>query len=140
MSTEESKAVMRRIIDEIWNKGDLTTVDEHIAANWVFYGPGGREVKGQEGFKQIVAMLRNAFPDLHMTIEDMIAEGDMVAVRYMMRGTFKGELMGMAPTGNQFTMTSALFIRFEDGKEVEVREIYDQLTVFQQLGVSPTTG
>ena len=137
MSVEENKAMVRRDIEEVFNKGDLSLVDEIIAPNWVFYGPGGVERKGREGFKQIVTMLRNAFPDLHMTIEDMVAEGDMVAVRYMMRGTFKGELMGMAPTGNQFTMTSALFIRFEDGKEIEVREIYDQLTVFQQLGISP---
>ena len=140
MSTEENKASVRRDIEEVFNKGNIAVVDDLIAPNWVFYGPSGQEIKGQEGFRQLVAMLRNAFPDLHMRIEDIVAEGDMVAVRYIMRGTFKGKLRDMAPTGNQFTMASALFIRFEDGKAVETREIYDQLTLFQQLGISPTKG
>ncbi|MDD1753958.1 MAG: ester cyclase [Methanotrichaceae archaeon] len=85
-------------------------------------------------------MLRNAFPDLHMRIEDIVAEGDMVAVRYTMQGTFKGKLRNMAPTGNQFKMSSALFMRYKDGKAVETRELYDQLTLFQQLGVNPAKG
>lgn len=137
MSVEKNKAVARRDVEEVFNKGNTTIVDEIIGPDWVFYGPGGLEFKGQEGYKQIVTTMRNAFPDLHMTIEDMIGEGDKIAVRYTMRGTFKGQLMGMAPTGNQFTMTSALFMRFKDGKLVETREIFDQLTFFQQLGVSP---
>jgi steroid delta-isomerase-like uncharacterized protein len=140
MSTKENKAVVQRDIEEVFNKGNIAIISEIIGPDWVFYGPGGLEFKGQEGFKQIVATLRNAFPDLHMTIEDMVAEGDMVAVRYIMRGTFKGKLMSMAPTGNQFTMPSALFIRFKDGKAVETREIYDQLTLFQQLGVRTPAG
>jgi len=140
MSIEKNKAVVRRDVEEVFNKGNTAIVDEIIGSDWVFHGPGGLEFKGQEGFKQIVATLRNAFPDLHMAIEDMVAEGDMVAVRYIMRGTFKGNLMGMAPTLNQFTMPSALFIRFKEGKAVETREIYDQLTLFQQLGVRPPAG
>jgi steroid delta-isomerase-like uncharacterized protein len=137
VSVEENKTIVRRNIEEVFNKGDLSIVDEIIAPNWVFYGPGGQEFKGREGFRQIVTMLHNAFPDLRMTIEDMVAEGDMVAVRYIIQGTLKGQLMGMAPTGKQMTITSALFILFENGKVIEVREIYDQLSAFRQLGVSP---
>jgi predicted SnoaL-like aldol condensation-catalyzing enzyme len=78
MSTEENKAVVRRIWEEILNKGDLALVDEIIATNYVGHGPGGQEVKGSEGLKQLFTMYLNAFPDLHFTIEDMVAEGDKV--------------------------------------------------------------
>jgi steroid delta-isomerase-like uncharacterized protein len=137
MSVEENKKVVRRNIEEVFNKGDQSLIDEIIAPNWAFYGPGGQEFKGREGFRQIFTMLRTAFPDLHMAIEDMVGEGEMVAARYTIQGTLKGPLMGMAPTGKQMKIQSALFIRFENGKEAEVREIYDQLNAFRQLGVSP---
>ncbi len=67
MSAEENKAVLRRIEEEIFNKGDLAVVDELIAPDYVYHGSGGQEYKGPEGFKQIVTMFRTAFPDLHMT-------------------------------------------------------------------------
>jgi steroid delta-isomerase-like uncharacterized protein len=137
MSVEENKKVVRRNIEEVFNKGNQSLIDEIIAPNWVFYGPGGQEFKGREGFRQIFTMLHNAFPDLHMATEDMVGEGEMVAVRYIIQGTLKGQLMGMAPTGKQMKIQSALFIRFENGKETEVREIYDQLNAFRQLGLKP---
>ena len=73
-------------------------------------------------------------------IERLVAEGDMVAFRVNMRGTHKGEFMGIAPTGKQITMASAFFYRFEGGKEVEALPYSDTLALFQQLGVSPPTG
>lgn len=139
MSTEENKVKVRRIIEEAWNKGDLAVVDEVIANNYVFRVPAGEEFKGPEGLKQAVTMYRTAFPDIHITIDDMIAEGDKVAGRFTWRGTFKGEIMGIAPTGKQIAMTGAVFIRFVGGKEVEALEFADQLSMFQQLGVAPPT-
>ena len=85
-------------------------------------------------------MLRNAFPDYHSTIDDMVAEGDTVAIRFTIRGTFNGEMMGMAPTGRQINMPEAYFFRFEGGKVVATLGFRDSLTMFQQLGVSPPTG
>ena len=140
MSTEENKAVLRRVAEEIFNKGDLAVVDEVIAPNYVYHGSGGQEYKSPEGFKQIVTMFRTAFPDLHMTVEDMVAEGDKVAQRITIRGTHKGELMGIAPTGKQVTDTGIIIVRFAGGKEVEAWGITDLLGMMQQMGVAPPMG
>jgi predicted ester cyclase len=136
MSTEENKAKVRRIIEEAWNKGELVVVDELIAPTYVYHMPGN-DFKGPKGLKQAVTMYRSAFPDLHVAIEDMFGEGDKVACRYTFRGTFKGELMGIAPTGKQVTVTGAGFMRFVGGKEVEAFSFSDELSMFQQLGVAP---
>ena len=141
MSVEENKATLRsQHVEELFNKGNLSVADEIISADYVCHHPSGIEFKGPEGVKQLVAMARNAFPDLHFTIDDMVAEGDKVAVRYTYTGTHKGEYMGIAPTGKQVTMTAANFYRFEGGKEVEDLPYSDSLALYQQLGVSPPTG
>ena len=137
MSTEENKAMLRRNCEEAFNKGDLAVVDEIIANNYVYHGSGGQEFKGPEGFKQFVTMLRTAFPDLHLTVEDMVAEGDKVAHRLTLRGTHKGDLMGIAPTGKQVTTTAITISRFVGGKEVEAWSSMDML---QQMGVAPPIG
>jgi len=137
MSTEENKAASRRIIEEAWNKGNLAVVDELIASNYVVRGFGEAEFKGPEGFKQLTTMFRTAFPNLHVAIDDMVAEGDWVAVRYTRTGTHKGDLMGIAPTGKQVTMTGAVFARFEGGKQVEALGFADSLVMYQQMGVKP---
>jgi len=137
MSVEQNKAASSRIIEEAWNKGNLAVADELIASNYVVRGFGEGDFNGPDGFKQIVTMYRTAFPDIHVTIEDTIAEGDRLAVRYTLRGTHKGDLMGIAPTGKQVTMTGAVFVRFAGGKQVEALGFADTLVMFQQLGVSP---
>jgi len=140
MSTEENKAIIRRNCEEALNKGDLAVADENIATNYVYHGSGGQEFKGPEGFKQFITMLRTAFPDLHFTIEDMVAEGDKVAHRLTLRGTHKGELMGIAPTGKQVTTTAITISRFVGGKEVEAWSSMDMLGMMQQMGVAPPIG
>ncbi len=138
MSTEENKAVIRRVFEEVLNKGDLSLIPELIAPDYVYHSPlVGGEFKGPEGFRQMVTMFRNAFPDLHCTIEDMVAEGDKLAIHVTLRGTFKGKFGDIAPTGKQFNMTSAYFYRMAGGKEVEALPFMDMLTWFQQLGISP---
>jgi steroid delta-isomerase-like uncharacterized protein len=135
MSTSKNKDILRqRHVEELFNKGNLAVADKIISAEYVFHGPTG-ELKGPEGIKQIVTGWRTAFPDGHFTIDDMVAEGDKVAVRYTWTGTFKGEYMGMAPTGKKVKMTGAYFYRFKGGKEVEATPFYDTLTFYQQLGV-----
>ena len=135
MSTEENKATVRRVIDELVNKGNLAVADEVLAGNYIYHFPT-HDIKGPEGFKEFIAMMRTAFPDLHVTIEDLIAEGDTVAARFIMRGTFKGEMMGTAPTGRQLTFPEAVFIRFESGKEVEATAYANMLSFNEQLGIS----
>lgn len=136
MSVEENKAISRRIFEEAFNKGNLAVADEHIATNYVYHGPVGMEYKGTEGLKQLATMYRTAFPDLHITIDDVVAEGDKVVTRFTLRGTFKGEMMGMAPTGKQVTITGAVFSHFVSGKEVEAFPFIDMLDMYQQLGVN----
>jgi steroid delta-isomerase-like uncharacterized protein len=135
MSTEENKAVVRRAIDEVVNKGDLAIADEILSSNYIYHFPT-HDIKGPEGFKEFISTMRTAFPDLHVTIEDLIAEGDTVAACFTMRGTFKGELMGMAPTGRQLTFPEVVIIRFENGKEVEATAYANMLSFNEQLGIS----
>ncbi len=135
MSTEENKAIVRRVIDEMVNKGNLEVADEVLASDYIYHFPT-HEINGPEGLKEFISSMRTAFPDLHVTIEDLLAEGDTVAARFIMRGTFKGELMGIAPTGKQLTFPEAVFIRFEGGKEVEATAYGNMLSFNEQLGIS----
>jgi steroid delta-isomerase-like uncharacterized protein len=140
MSTEENKAKQRRVWEDAFNKGDLSVANETIATNYVYHGPMGMEYKGPEGFKQVVTMFRTAFPDLHITVEDMVAEGDKVVSYYTMTGTHKGELMGIAPTDKKVKFSGIVIVRWVGGKEVEARGVGDMLSMMQQLGVIPPMG
>lgn len=140
MSVEENKVKQRRVWEEVVNKGNLAVIPELFAPNYFFRSPLGIEVKGPEDFKQTVAMMRTAFPDIHVTIDDILAEGDKVATRFTMTGTFKGEFTGIAPTGKKFTATGIIITRWVGGKEVEAWESLDTLAFFQQLGISPPAG
>jgi steroid delta-isomerase-like uncharacterized protein len=136
MSKEaKNKAVMHRIFEEVLSKGNLAIIPELIAPNYVFRSPLGIDIKGPEGFKQNVTMYRTAFPDIQAKIIDIVAEGDKVAVRYSMTGTFKGEMMGIAPTGKRLDTTGTVFIHFAGGKEVEASSCTDMLTWNRQLGI-----
>lgn len=139
MSTEDNKALMRRVYEEIYNQKNLTLIDELAAADFVFHG-GSRAIQGREAYKQFALMYIAAFPDLHFTIEDMIAEGDTVVVRHTLRGTHKGDFMGIPPTGKQATVTGITITRIANGKGVETWADGDDLGLMQQLGVIPAQG
>jgi len=136
MSVEENKAGQRRVWEEVFNKGKLAIVPELFATNWVEHTPLG-DLKGPEGFEQGTIKILTAFPDVHVTIDDMFAEGDKVVSRVTMTGTFKGEYMGIAPTGKKFTQRAILITQWVGGKEVEAWAAYDTLTFYRQLGISP---
>ena len=138
MSTEENKALARREIEEIFNaKGNLDAAAEEIyAPNYISHLPAGNEdLRGLEAIKQFAAGLRRAFPDLQITIEDQIAEGDKVVSRLRSRGTHRGELWGIAATGRQAEVSSVSTNRIEGGKLVEHWTCADRLGMMQQLGV-----
>src|SRR5712692_3968146 len=118
MSTEDNKANARRFIEEVWNQGNLAVIDEITSPNYVDHDPA-MTVQGIEGLKQFVSMYLTAYPDTHFTIEDQIAEGDTVVTRWTARGTHKGPLMGIPPTGKQVTVTGITIDRFANGKGVE---------------------
>jgi steroid delta-isomerase-like uncharacterized protein len=137
MGTEENKAVARRSIEGIWNKGDLAVVDELLASGYVHHVAGAETVRSSEGMGQFVTGFRSAFPDLKFTIDDQIAEGDKVVTRWTGRGTHQGELQGIPPTGKQVTMTGMTVERIVNGKVVEGWAEFDALGMMQQLGVIP---
>lgn len=139
MSTEENKATVRRWVEAAWNTGDLALADELYPPTYILHDPA-RPVQGPEGLKQFVSMFRTAFPDLHFTLEDIIAEGEKVVWRYTARGTHQGELMGIPPTGIAVTVSGMVCSRFSDGKWVEDWSNYDALGMLQQLGVIPAMG
>ncbi len=139
MSVEENKALARNVFER-WGKGDETLIDELYSADCVWHGPGGEEIRGQEGMKQFMAALGVAFPDKRYTVHDMIAEGDKVVARWTLRGTHKGEWRGIAPTNKQVTLTGVYIFRIADGKDVEDWLEADYLSFMQQLGAIPPLG
>ena len=143
MSTEENKATVRRFTEEGWNQGNVAVFDELSAPNWVYHDPGVPDVRTLEDYKPWVTETRRTFPDLHLTIDDMIAEGDQVVVRLTARGTNTGDLVTPMPhpaTGKQVTITGIAIVRFAGGKGVEVWSQTDSLGLFQQLGLIPVPG
>jgi steroid delta-isomerase-like uncharacterized protein len=133
---EQNKAIVRRYRLEVANEGKLDVVDEIFAATFTM---NGQEMT-PESFKQFIQMWHTACPDLEYTLEDLIAEGDQVVERWTARGTHKGVLFGIPPTGKQITSTGILIHRIVDGKIVEFVEVADSLGVMQQLGVVPAIG
>jgi steroid delta-isomerase-like uncharacterized protein len=138
MSTEEDKAIVRRINDEVWSRGRLDVIDELIADEFVATVIGAPEqIRGPQGFREFVVMYRNAFPDLRITIDEQIAEGESVVTRWTATGTHEGELMGMAATGKQATTAGINVNRVSGGKLVEGWGLFDQLGLLQQIGAVP---
>lgn len=139
--SEESKAVARRWMNDLWNQGNLLVADEIIAPTYAVHDSGtpGR-TGGIEGEKQAVRMYRAVFPDLQFTIEDMVGEGDRVAVAYTARGTHQGELMGVPATDRQVVVTLISILRIGNGKITEQRINWDTLGMLRQLGIVPSSG
>lgn len=140
MSTEANKAIIRRFFEEAFEKGNLAVLDEIVAPNQVNGGPGALPgmPSGPEGSKMLVSAYRNAFPDLHFTIEEQIAEGNTVVTRWSAHGTHQGELGGLPATGKVAIVVGLGVDRIENGKIVESWGLFDQFGMLQQLGVIPT--
>jgi steroid delta-isomerase-like uncharacterized protein len=134
--SEHNKMLVRRAIEEVYNQGNLKVVDELVSSDFIVHSPS-EEIHGPAGIKQYVSALREAFPDLHMTIDDQIADGDRVVTRWTARGTHTGTFQGIPPTGKQGSMTGIDIDRFVDGKTVECWTNADELGLLQQLGVIP---
>ena len=138
MSVEQNKALFRRFIEEVFNKGNVSTIDEFLAPNFV-----EREVlppgtpSGREGVKQLTMMFRTAFPDFNVSIDDMIAEGDKIVARTTWSGTQKGEFMGIPSSGKRVSFDVIDIIRISEGKGVEHWGVMDSSALMQQLGVIP---
>jgi steroid delta-isomerase-like uncharacterized protein len=139
MSTEENKAIVRRVNDEVWSEGHLDVIDELIADDFVATVVGAPEqIRGPQGFREFVGLYRKAFPDLRITIDEQFAEGETVVTRWTATGTNEGELMGIPATGKQATTAGININRISGRKLVEGWGLFDQLGLLQQIGAVPT--
>ena len=138
MSVEENKALVRRVL-ELLNERD-TAACEYYASDYIYHGPGGQELRGREGIKGLWAVFFAAFPDLRATIDDMVAEGDKLVLRWTVRGTHRGEFQGIAPTNKQVTLPIIEMFRVAGGQLVEAWDSFDRLDLMQQLGAIPQQG
>jgi predicted ester cyclase len=139
MSTEQNKMLARRLFEEVWSSKNLAVVDELVAPNFVFHN-SVQTLYGPEGYKQFATTYHNAFPKAHFTVEDVIAEGDTVALRWSARATHTGELLGIPPTGKQVTVTGTTISLISNDKSVESWGEFDALGLLQQIGVIPRMG
>ena len=138
MSVEDNKAVMRRIYDEVMSQGNIDLADEFFSDDFVDHEHfPGLPTEGPEAPKAGFAMLRAAFPDLHMTADEMIAERDKVVTRGTVSGTHQGEFMGIPPTNKSFEVQFMDIIEFHDGKATEHWGLTDQGAMMEQLGIAP---
>ena len=133
----DNKALVRRLLEESFNSGNSAVADELVAADFVDHNPLPGLPPTAEGFKQSFAVIRAAMPDMTYTIEDVIAEGDKVVVRWTTSGTNTGEMLGMPATGKKATVTGIDIFRVQDGKLAEFWLSWDQLGMLQQLGMIP---
>ena len=133
--------MVRRLFDELWNKGNLPVADELIAPTYTHHDASTPDVgRGPESEKKRVTLYRTAFADMRLTIEDLIAEGETVVARWTCGGAHKGDLNGIAPTEKQIAISGVSVVRFTGGKMVEGWINWDALGLMQQLGVVPELG
>jgi steroid delta-isomerase-like uncharacterized protein len=138
VSTDQNKAVVRRVLDEVWNQGKLALIDELFASDYRRHGVPSGTPAGPAGERQHRATFRAAFPDLVITAEDMIAEGDRVAVRYTWRGTYEGTWPDVPGAGQAVTMSGIAIHRVADGRVTDLWVVGDELGLLRQLGALPT--
>jgi steroid delta-isomerase-like uncharacterized protein len=127
-STEENKTVLTRIVEEVINNGNYDVAGELVASNYVYHAlPGSPDVRGLDGYKQLITAYRRSLPDLQVTVHDMIAEGDKVAVRFAATATQGGEFSGMPSTGKRMTITGMNICRFAGGKLVDHSKVHGRV-------------
>jgi steroid delta-isomerase-like uncharacterized protein len=130
----ENKVLIRRWFEEVWNRGRAAAIDEMLAGQAMIHGLGPQAMN-VSAFKQFHTQYRSAFPDVRIQVDDVIAEGDKVAVRWSGTGTHQGDSLGFAASGNNVHFSGMTIGRVENGKLVEGWNVFDQLGMLQQCGV-----
>ena len=140
VSAEDNKAVVRRLIEEVYNEGNLDVVDELVAPD-VFNHPAVLEHQhGIDSFKHVIEWVRGISSDVHYNIDDIIGEGDKVAVRMTQSGTHTGPLRDIPPTSKRFSVDYVHWFRLADGKVAEMWAVRDDLSRLEQLGLIAVPG
>ena len=138
MTSEANKLTMQKFVEFI-NTASEALADELISTNAIFHVPGSPEpMRGPAGYLAIIGMMREGFPDIQWTLEEMVAERDKVAARFIMRGTHQGTFFGVPPTGKKITVQAMNIYRLSNGKFVEERGQPDMLGLLQQIGAVPS--
>lgn len=137
MTSEANRNAGLRLIERAFHQHDLAAFDDYYAAHAVSHALPSGSPQGPEGAKLFAASFLQAFPDLRVTVDDMVADDEHLVTRWTARGTHLGDLMGIAPTGRTVTFGGMALDRFEDGKTAEHWEVMDQVGLMQQLGVMP---
>ena len=139
MSVEENKAVVRKFF-ETFSRNDFAAFEAVTSQDIVYHTAPPGISPGIQGYRELMAMYHGAFPDMQLTIDDVIAEGDKVVTRFTPSGTHRGELMGIAPTGKRVSIDGISIVRVAGGKVVEEWDQLDMLGMLQQMGAIPTPG
>ena len=138
MTSEANKLTMHKFVEFI-NTASVALADELISTNAIFHVPGNPEpMRGPAGYLAIIGMMREGFPDIQWTLEEMVAESDKVAARFIMRGTHQGTFFGVPPTGKKIMVQAMNIYRLADGQFVEERGQPDMLGLLQQIGAVPS--
>ena len=144
MSTEDNKALVRKFFEEVWNNKNLDYIDEVYTPDFVLHAlwhnvaaGGPIEAQGIEPAKAVIGNWHKGFPDMHVDVEDQVAEGDLVGSRHVSVATHTNEFMGIPATNKKATVTGMTITRVVDGKMVEAWTSWDALGMFQQLGLAP---
>jgi steroid delta-isomerase-like uncharacterized protein len=135
--SEINRNLMHRWFNEVWNQGSVAAIDELLAEDAILYGLAdsqGNPVNGKDAFKAFHAQFRSAFPDISVTIEDTLCEGDQVAARCAVRGKHSGDSLGFAASDNPVAFTGMAIARIKDGKFVEAWNNFDFLALYTQIG------
>jgi len=139
-SQEKNKLVAKRLVEEVFNNGNMRIFNEIFADNYLNHNMPVPGVPGtKEGFRQVVVATRQAFPDVHVNIEDMIAEDDLVVFHDTAQATSRGDFLGIPPTGKRLEWTEIHFLRIASDRIVEHWNNFDQLGILKQLGAIPST-
>jgi predicted ester cyclase len=133
MSDEDNKSVVRRLEEGVFNQGRLELADDLVAADAVNHSPLPGELPGPEGIRQTYAIMKAAFEDFHVTVEQLLAERDMVAERLTISGTHTGEYLSIPPTGRRFSVEELNIYRVAQGKIAERWGVVDQFGILNQL-------
>jgi steroid delta-isomerase-like uncharacterized protein len=135
---DTNKRVARRLADEVFSRGDMRAFDEIIADGYVNHNMPVPNVPGTKaGFREIVVATRKAFPDVHVDVKDVVAEGNFVVFRDTVSATSRGDFFGVPANGKRLTWTEIHFLRIANGRIVEHWTNFDQLGILRQLGVIP---
>jgi steroid delta-isomerase-like uncharacterized protein len=139
VSPEENKAIIRRYLDEAWNKDNWEVAEEVVAEDVVFHDQvrHGDFPPGREGVLAAMERIRTGMPDFHVDVHEIVAEGDLVAIRWSSPGTHTGMFNGMPPTGRVATLHAISMVRMKDGRIVEGWQEADVLGMVQELGMMP---